>query len=124
MRVSAGTVLAISTLAAAVAAVLAGPLLSLYGPGFTAGRATLLLLLLSAPLEALTITLYQSLQSAGRFWRGLVWVNTPLAATVLLVAALLVPDRLSTGLAMAWLIGWTLALSLTLVAVRAAKESR
>lgn len=118
LRFSAGAALAIAVLAAATAALFANPLLALFGPGFTAGQSTLLLLLLSAPLEALTMTIYQSLQSAGRFWKALFWVNAPLAATVLGVATFLVPELLSLGLALAWLAGWTLALALTMLAVR------
>jgi O-antigen/teichoic acid export membrane protein len=92
-------------------------IMSLFGTGFEGGGATLRILLLATPLEALTITLYQDIQAKGRFWRNLLWVNLPLAATVLAAAALLVPHRLAEGLAIAWLIGWGVALAGTLLAM-------
>lgn len=124
LSASAKGVLAMSMVTAAFAAAFAEPLLRLYGPAFAEGRTTLLILLLSAPLEAVTITLYQAIQSAGRFWRALIWVNAPLATTVILLAALLVPEHLSEGLALAWLFGWILALGLTIIAIQPRKVTQ
>lgn len=92
-------------------------LMHLFGDGFTGGETALRLLLLATPLEALTVTLYQDIQSKGRFWKSLWWVNMPRAAAVLGAAALLVPMRLAEGLALAWLVGWVVALAGTLIAM-------
>ena len=107
----------LTILLAAIGIALAPWIMSLFGAGFGGGGATLRILLLATPLEALTITLYQDIQAKGRFWRNLLWVNVPLAAVVLVAAALLVPTRLAEGLAIAWLIGWAVALAGTLLAM-------
>tara|TARA_R110002072_G_scaffold302681_1_gene487263 strand:+ start:12291 stop:13658 length:1368 start_codon:yes stop_codon:yes gene_type:complete len=124
MRTSAWTVLGLSMLVAGIAALLAENLLHLFGEGFLEAQPILLLLLLSAPIESVTWTLYQSLQSQGRFWKGLAWHSAPLAFSVLGAAIIFVPEYLAIGLAGAWLLGWTISLPLILFAIRSAARRR
>jgi O-antigen/teichoic acid export membrane protein len=114
---TAAAALAVTIVLAGAGMVLAPWLMGLFGSGFTGGEDALRLLLLATPLEALTATLYQDVQSRGRFWRNLFFVNLPLAVTTLAAAALLVPGGLAAGLALAWLIGWAVALAGTLLAM-------
>lgn len=115
LLMSAKIVFGFSIVMAIVAGLCAEVILGLFGERFIDGRQIFLLLLLSAPLESLTITLYQGLQSQARFWSLFLWINAPLALCVLISAAILIPDHLALGLAGAWLVGWTLALTLTTV---------
>lgn len=114
---NAGLACAVAILLALAGIALAPWLMRLFGHGFVGGEGALRLLLLATPLEALTVTLYQEVQSRGRFWKNLVWVNLPLGVVVLAAAALLVPARLAEGLALAWLIGWAVALAGTILAM-------
>jgi len=109
--------LAVTALLAGGFILFAGPVMSLFGDGFAGGRPVLVILLLAAPLEAITMTLYQDIQAKGRFWRSMLCVNLPLAAIVLAGAAWLVPARQAEGLAIAWLAGWAVALTGTLFAI-------
>jgi len=122
LRYNAATACGIAILTAIGGALLAPWLMRLFGDGFVGGEATLRLLLLATPLEALSVTLYQDIQSKGRYWVNLWWVNVPRAVAVLAAAALLVPHRLSEGLALAWLIGWTVALAGTILSMMAEKR--
>lgn len=92
-------------------------IMKLFGSSFDGGSYILRLLLIATPLEALTITLYQEVQSKGLFWKNFFWVNMPLSATVILASAALVPIYAGEGLALAWLIGWVVALIGTICAL-------
>ncbi len=108
----------------AIGGILLSPwLMQLFGEGFRGGEGVLCLLLLATPLEALTVTLYQDLQSKGLFWTSLWWVNVPRAVVVLAAAAWLVPAHLAIGLALAWLAGWIVALAGTILAMARGKRA-
>jgi len=92
--------------------------MGLFGRDFSSGSSVLAILLLAAPFEAATITLYQDVQSKGLFLLPGLTVNLPLAITVLAGAALLIPTQQAQGLAMAWLFGWMVALLGTILAMR------
>jgi hypothetical protein len=79
-------------------------------------------LLIAAPLEAVTITLYQQTQAKGRFWLSVCLLNLPLGVTVLTTASLLVPIALGDALAIAWVTGWTAALASMIAAVAISKR--
>jgi hypothetical protein len=79
-------------------------------------------LLIAAPLEAVTITLYQHTQANGRFWLSVRLLNLPLGVTVLATALLLVPIALGDALAIAWVTGWTAALAGMIAAVAISKR--
>ena len=93
----------------------AGPIMGLFGRDFTSGSLVLAILLAATPLEAITLNFTLRFQASSQFWRALVSTNLPLAMTVLGVGAVLVPRWQATGLACAWLLGWTVALGGTLV---------
>lgn len=93
--------------------------MGIFGPDFAAGAPVLAILLAGTPVETATLTLYQDIQARGRFWRAFLSISVPLAATVLAAALLLVPAHMANGLALAWVIGWAVALVGTLVALRA-----
>lgn len=102
---------------------IAPTLMRMFGDSFSSGASALRLLLLATPLEALTITLYQYIQSKGGFWKNFLWVNLPLAFTVAIAAAWLVPSRMTEGLALSWLIGWAVALLGTILAMTSEDKS-
>lgn len=102
---------------AIVGAILAPWIMAMFGHGFRGGETTLRLLLLAAPIEAATITLYQDIQSRGFFWLSMLLVNVPLAIVVLTAAGFLIPRFGANGLAGSWLIGWTVALCGTLAGI-------
>lgn len=112
---AASLVIAISL--ALAASWLARPLLSLFGQEFTRAVPILLLLMAATPFEATYFTLYQDLRARGRYWLAMLFVDVPLAATVVGLAWLLVPRRGAEGLAIAWLAGWAVAFTATLVLV-------
>lgn len=108
---------ALASLIAIGAAFLAEPIMALFGRDFRAAGPTLALLVAAAPLEAMCMTLYQDLQSREKYWQAMCGVNLPLALTVLGLAVVLIPDYAAEGLAMAWLVGWVVAFSMTLILV-------
>ena len=121
---SAGLSAAVAVALAVPVFFLASPIMSVFGDDFLSAAPVLQLLLLSVPIETVTITIYQDIYSRGRYWTGMFAANVPLSASVLIAAALLVPDWQAQGLAIAWLIGWSLALVMTLGAVLYATPSR
>jgi len=88
----------------------ASSIMSVFGKDFASGASVLVILLLAAPLEVATITLYQDILARERFWRTTLAVNLPLAVVALVGASVLIPFWGVRGLALAWLIGWAVAL--------------
>jgi O-antigen/teichoic acid export membrane protein len=86
------------------------PLLRLFGPGFTEGRAVLGIMLVAGIVEALSVAAYQIVISHGRIWASLAFVSVPRDLTLVLLAALLTPTLGAAGLATAYATGWFLAL--------------
>ena len=112
------TVLAAVAGAAAVAA--AGPwLLAVFGQGFVEGYGTLLVLMAAAVLEALTMAVYQIVQSHAKLWLSLFAIALPRDTLIVVSAFFLATRNGAAGLAWAHLIGWTVAAcSVVLVATR------
>jgi O-antigen/teichoic acid export membrane protein len=101
----------VAAVSAAGALFLAGsPLLSLFGPGFTEGRAVLGIMLVAGVVEALSAAAYQIVVSHSRIWTSLALVSVPRDVTLVLIAALLTPTLGAVGLATAYATGWSLAL--------------
>lgn len=92
-----------------VVAVLAGPLLRLYGPAFSAARVPLYLVLAATLPEVMTVAMNQWIAAHARLWRALLQVNIPRDATIALVAALAVPRYGAVGMAGAYLTGRVVA---------------
>lgn len=108
--------LAITLVLVGLVTLFASEILALFGADFAAGESTLLILMLTAPFEALCISIYQGVQSQGRFWPSMLLETLPKTVTVLIAAALLIPGHGADGLAYAWLLGWLVGLtSITLV---------
>ncbi|MBA3405354.1 MAG: oligosaccharide flippase family protein [Gemmatimonadaceae bacterium] len=96
-----------------------GPyLLGAFGKDFSAGLPILYVLLASSVFEAMTIAFNQALQSHGRMWRALLFVNLPRDACIVICAFLLVPAHGAVGLALAYAIGRMLGLVSTAMLAR------
>jgi len=106
---------------AAAVALLAGPLLRIYGPAFGDGRPVVIAMAAAAVMEVVVQGLYQEIFSSGMMWKGL---GVVAARTVVLMGgALLLVDRYQAlGLAIA--VGAShlaaVAVSLSIRAVRSA----
>jgi O-antigen/teichoic acid export membrane protein len=104
------------TLAAAAAMTFFGPtLLAVFGRSFGEGYPVLLVLLASTLLESLTVAVYQIIQSQGRMWLSLSTVALPRDTLIVLLAAVLTPIYGALGLALAYTLGWGLALLSTTI---------
>jgi O-antigen/teichoic acid export membrane protein len=97
--------------------------MTLFGGEFAAGAPVLRILLATAPIEAVTITLNQDLQARGRFWTGFALTMLPVSLTTLSLAAYLIPSQGASGLAYAWMAGWSVGLVATFAAVRTRRTS-
>lgn len=105
----------------AVGVVLAPWVMKMFGGGFAGGAPVLRVLLTTAPIEAVTITLNQDLQARGHFWRGFCLTMLPVSLTTLSLALYLVPSLMALGLAYAWMGGWSLGLLATFIGVQTAR---
>lgn len=103
----------VSALGAVAIAALGLPLLGLYGPGFQAGYAALLLLLLSAALDGAGLGLYQIIQVRERMWQSLFLVAVPRDLVLLGLGYLLVTGHGAQGLAAAFAASSALGLAAT-----------
>jgi len=99
-------------------ALIGRPLLGLYGSDFRNDYAAVLVLLVAALPEALTIALNQSLQARERMWRALVGINLPRDLIILIAAGLLVPRYGALGAAGAYFVGRSVGLFMIAVMVR------
>jgi O-antigen/teichoic acid export membrane protein len=85
-------------------------LLRLFGSAFVAAADVLLLLLISALLEAAALGVYQIIQTQKRMWLSMLAVAIPNYATFVLVGTILVPRAGGAGLAVASIAAWAVAL--------------
>ena len=99
--------------AAAAIAVCGRWLLAAFGHSFEDGYRTLLVLMVAAIIEAVTMGFYQVVQSQAKLWLSLFVVALPRDTLIVVAAYLLTPSLGSLGLASAYLIGWTVALCTT-----------
>lgn len=105
------------TLTGAVVMILFGPtLLSFFGRSFSDGYSVLLVLMMSTLIEGLTVAVYQIIQSQGKMWLSLFAVALPRDLLIVLLAYVFTPVYGAMGLALAYIIGWGLALLLTVIA--------
>jgi O-antigen/teichoic acid export membrane protein len=93
-----------AAIAGGLCALLAGPLLGLYGDGFREGTAVLYLLLLSGLLEAVGIALYQLIQARKRMWLSTAAVALPSYGAFVVAATLLASRQGAVGLGTASII--------------------
>jgi O-antigen/teichoic acid export membrane protein len=107
----------IAIVAAATLALVARPLLALYGPGF-AGGAGLFAIIVASTVPAVVANVYmQELVGQGRLWRQL-WLHLPMSAALVAGFAWSIPRAQGAGYA------WTVALSSLLFLACAALASR
>jgi O-antigen/teichoic acid export membrane protein len=85
-------------------------LLSWFGPGFSQGYSTLLVLMVVTLLESASTALFQVIQSRERIWWSVGAVFLPCYGTIAAVAWWLTPGYGALGLALAHFAGWAVAL--------------
>jgi len=84
-------------------------LLGLFGPEFRGAHAPLVILMWATVPEALAIGLYQIIQTREKMWWSLIAISVPRDGLIIIAAYLLVSGRGASGIAAAYLLGWTLA---------------
>lgn len=89
------------------------PLLRMYGPGYAQAYPYLLIFLLAAIPESLTIAISQVLQSKGKAWLYLLGINVPRDTTMLVCAYFWVQRFGPMGLCYAYLTGRVFGVALT-----------
>jgi O-antigen/teichoic acid export membrane protein len=94
--------IAVGSILALVVVALAPRILGLYGPEFVRGRVVLQLVAVVAVLDAFTNVIAHALISIGAVWRHF-WILLIWSTSLVLAAMALVPLRLATGLAAAYL---------------------
>jgi O-antigen/teichoic acid export membrane protein len=92
-------------------------LLGLFGPTFTDGYGVLLVLMLSIVPEVVSLSCYQIIQSQARMWLSFFAIALPRDLTLAVTAYFLVPTEGARGLAIAYVIAWTVALVIILTLV-------
>jgi FkbM family methyltransferase len=97
-------------LGASVLAVIGPTMLRLFGRGFTDGYAVLLIMLAAAVPQALSLAIFQHLQSQERMWLSFLAVVLPRDILLVALAYSLVPHHGAAGLAWAYAGAWTVAL--------------
>ena len=110
---TAGTALGVAALIVAAAPWLLG----MFGPEFVEGRLALTILLGAALVEAAAIAAYQIVIARGWMWQSFFMVSLPRAAALVLLSALLTPLWGAAGLAVSYVVAWSLALTGILVLV-------
>jgi O-antigen/teichoic acid export membrane protein len=99
-----------AALCGAIVVAAAGPLvLRLFGKSFAAGYPVLLILLLTTLPEALGISIHQAVQTHGSLWITILCVSLPREVVCILAALILAPRYGAIGLAMAYLLGYSVA---------------
>lgn len=78
-------------------------LLQLFGTSFLAAAPVFHILLLAAVPEAITICLYQVVQSKSRMWESMLWINLPRDSVMVIVGWMLAPQFGARGIAIAYL---------------------
>ncbi len=84
-------------------------ILILFGKDFQHAYPVILVLLLSAIPEALSMSLFQIIQAEERMWFGFFGVIVPREIALVALAYLLTPSLGATGLAISYGVAWTLA---------------
>lgn len=108
---------AVAVCFALAAAMLAGPLMTLFGAGFAAGSQVLVVLAIATGIQVVATALYQLIQVSGRMWLSLFTVALPRDVVLVGCALALVPSLGAAGLALAYAIGWSIALLAIVLAV-------
>lgn len=106
-----------SVMVAAVPIALFGKtILMLFGKDFQHAYPVILVLLLSAIPEALSMSLFQIIQAEERMWFGFFGVIVPRELALVTLAYFLTPSLGATGLAISYGVAWTLAAIIIYVA--------
>ena len=92
-------------------------LLNFFGREFLSAHAALIILMVCTVPEALAISLYQVIQTREKMWWSLIAVSIPRDCLIVIAAYFLVGERGATGLSVAYLLGWLVAL--TAISVKA-----
>jgi O-antigen/teichoic acid export membrane protein len=95
---------------AALIALASAPVLRVFGASFIGGQSALRVMMLALVLEAVTLSLYQLVQSRGLMWLSLLGIAIPRDLTIVLTAVVLVPRAGALGAAWALAAGHGLAL--------------
>jgi O-antigen/teichoic acid export membrane protein len=112
-----GLTASVTIVSAFAMALLAPSLLAFFGRSFSEGYPILVVLLVASIVEGLTVAIYQSIQSQSRMWLSLFGVALPRDALIVLIAYALTPDKGAVGLALAYTVGWGVALLSTVMLV-------
>ena len=80
-------------------------ILRIYGVEFAPGYAPLIVLLLAAIPESLTIALSQIVLAHERIWTSIMWINVPRDVSIVVLGVLIVPTYGAVGAAAAYLGG-------------------
>ena len=92
-------------------------LLHAFGKDFGDGYSVLLILLLSATIEAGALSFYQIFQSKEKMWLSFFAIALPRDSMIVVLAYYLTPIYKATGLAMAYTISWVVAFLIILICV-------
>jgi O-antigen/teichoic acid export membrane protein len=109
-----------TTALVAMAVLMAGApwALRAFGKGFVEGRGALIVLLASAPVEALWSAAFLVLQTHGRMWAVFLRISLPRDGSIVASTFLLVPRYGALGAGLAFLIGASVALFGVVVSTR------
>jgi O-antigen/teichoic acid export membrane protein len=100
-----------------------GPIvLRVFGRDFESARPILPILLISSVVEAVTIAVYQLIQTRGRMWPSFLANAVPRDCAIVLLGVILIPKLGAVGLAWAYAVSW--ALTLVTVSTTAAVISK
>jgi O-antigen/teichoic acid export membrane protein len=113
---SVGLAVVVAVTGAAVLAIVAGPIVRLFGDGFGPAARPLRILMIAAVAEAVSNTIYQVIQSRAQMWRSAWTIALPRDALLLVLAYLLTrAGHGASGLAVAYAVAWCFALTVTSV---------
>jgi O-antigen/teichoic acid export membrane protein len=94
----------------------AGPwILGVFGKSFVAGYPVLLILLLVCVAEAIVLAMHQVVQTHGSLWTNVLCFALPREATCILMALVFAPLYGAVGLAIAYVLGYSVAVVSVLV---------
>jgi len=94
----------------------AGPwILRLFGTSFVAAYPVLLILLLVCVAEAIVLSMHQVVQTHGSLWTNVLCFALPREITCILMALVLVPLYGAVGLAISYVLGYSVAVVAVLI---------
>lgn len=108
---------AVVVVAGTIFALSGGWLLNIFGSRFVAAHPALIVLMLAALAETLSLAAWQVIQTQERIWLSFFGVAGPSAIALVATARLLVPAHGAVGLAWAYVASWILALAIEWIIV-------